>query len=155
MKQITNKEYEEWQKYKAEKAKGHILLLDRFSPHFSAVQLSCIQFLTGGLFGTPIMLFTETLRWQDIAGAAVPILYAGVLSCGAGYTLQIIGQKNVEPTVASILLSLESVFAAIFGALILHEGMTARELLGCVLMFAAIVLAQLPAPKRVKREKRA
>ena len=78
-----------------------------------------------------------------------------MLSCGAGYTLQIVAQKNVDPTVASILLSLESVFAAVFGALILHESMTSRELLGCALMFAAIVLAQLPAPKRAKSEKRA
>ena len=83
------------------------------------------------------------------------LMKSGVLSCGAGYTLQIVAQKNVDPTVASILLSLESVFAAVFGALILHENMTSRELFGCTLMFAAIVLAQLPAPKRAKSEKRA
>ena len=126
----------------------HILLLDRFSPRFSSVQLSCIQFLAGGLVGTPIMLLTETLRWQDIAGAAIPILYAGVLSSGVAYTLQAFAQKNTDPTVASILLCLESVFSVLAGWLLLGQALSVRELAGCGVMFAAILLAQLPAAQK-------
>ena len=80
----------------------------------------------------------------------MPILYAGVLSSGVAYTLQIVGQKDMNPTVASLILCLESVVSALAGWLILHEALTTRELLGCVLMFAAIVLAQVPMPERKK-----
>lgn len=96
------------------------------------------------------MLFVETPSLENIMAAAMPILYAGVLSSGVAYTLQIVGQKDMNPTVASLILCLESVVSALAGWLILHEALTTRELLGCVLMFAAIVLAQVPMPERKK-----
>ena len=76
--------------------------------------------------------------------AAVPILYAGIMSCGVAYTLQIIGQKHMKPTVASLILSLESVISVLAGWVILHEVLTKRQLWGCVLVFSAVILAQLP-----------
>lgn len=91
------------------------------------------------------MFLAETPVWFAILDCWIPILYAGVLSCGVAYTLQILAQKHTDPTVASLLLSLESVFAAIAGAIILHEQLAPRELAGCVLMFAAIIIAQLPS----------
>ena len=90
------------------------------------------------------MILFETPRWSDILAAALPIAYAGVLSSGAGYTLQIIAQKDIDPAVASLLMSLESVFSLIAGWLLLGQKLTAWELLGCGLMFAAIVWVQLP-----------
>ena len=86
--------------------------------------------------------------WSGILSCALPILYVGVFSSGVAYTLQILAQKDSNPTVVTILLSLESVFAVISGAIILHQQMTGREYLGCVLMFAAVVLAQLPMPQK-------
>jgi drug/metabolite transporter (DMT)-like permease len=90
------------------------------------------------------MLFTETICLSDIFAAWIPILYAGVFSCGVAYTLQIVGQKNMNPTAASLILSLESVFSVLGGFLILHQMLSLRELLGCLFLFAAIVLSQLP-----------
>ena len=130
---------------------AHILVIDRFAADTDGVVFSIVQFAVAGTLSCIVMAFTETPTLPAIAGAAPSILYAGILSCGVGYTLQIIGQKRVDPTVASILLSLESVFAALFGALILRETLSAREALGCALMFAAIVLAQLPAPQRAEK----
>ena len=126
----------------------HILLLDHFSPRFSSVQLSCIQFLTGGVIGVPIFLLTEGFCWQDVAGAALPILYAGILSSGVAYTLQAYAQKNTDPTVASILLCLESVFSVLASWVLLGQALSGRELAGCGVMFAAILLAQLPAAQK-------
>ena len=88
----------------------------------------------------------EKPEWQQISAAAIPILYCGIMSGGVGYTLQMTAQKFTDPTIASLLMSLESVFAVIGGAILLHEHMSSRELLGCVVMFAAIVLVQLPTP---------
>ena len=85
-----------------------------------------------------------------ILSCALPLLYVGIFSCGVGYTLQILAQKDSNPTVVTILLSLESVFAVIAGAVVLHQQMTAREYLGCVLMFAAVILAQIPMPQKKK-----
>ena len=87
--------------------------------------------------------------WQ-LRAAAVPILYCGLISGGLGYTMQMVAQRYTEPTVASLLMSLESVFAALSGALLLHEHMSARELSGCVILFAAILLVQLPERKRTR-----
>ena len=84
--------------------------------------------------------------------AALPILYCGLISGGVGYTLQIVAQKFTDPTIASLLMSLESVFAVIAGALLLHETMSTRELVGCIVMFAAIILVQIPTPKKTKKE---
>ncbi len=130
---------------------GHILVIDYFAPKVNGVWMSCIQFLTAGIISAIPMLFTETPTWEGIFAAKLPILYAGVMSCGVAYTLQILGQKNYNPTVAVLILSLESCFSVLGGFLILHETLTARELCGCALMFAAIILAQLPG-KRSKNE---
>ena len=128
----------------------HIMVIDHFSPQGDGVVMSCIQFFVCGIFSGIIMLFVETPTIENIVAAAMPILYAGVLSSGVAYTLQIVGQKDMNPTVASLILCLESVVSALAGWAILHEALTARELLGCVLMFVAIVLAQVPMPGRGK-----
>ena len=94
------------------------------------------------------MVFTENVTLSAILDCAIPLLYAGILSMGVAYTLQIYGQKHLESTQASILMSLESVFALIFGWLLLHERLSTLELLGCGAMFCAVILSQLPAPKR-------
>lgn len=128
----------------------HILLVDHFSPKVDGVQLACIQFFAAGLLPLPLMLFFERPTAANIAAAWLPIAYAGVLSSGIGYTFQILGQKYTKPSVASLLMSLESVFAVLAAALILHQVPTLRETLGCVLMFAAIILAQLPERSRAR-----
>ena len=115
--------------------------------------MSCIQFLVAGIISAIPMLFTETPTWDAIWAAKLPILYAGVMSCGVAYTLQILGQKNYNPTIAVLILSLESCFSVLGGFLILDETLSARELCGCALMFVAIILAQLPEKKQGKRVK--
>lgn len=109
--------------------------------------MSCIQFLVCGILsGIPALLF-ESPDLSGILAAKIPLLYAGVLSCGVAYTLQIVDQKNMNPTVASLILSLESCISVIAGWLILGQSLSGREILGCVLMFGAIILAQLPQKK--------
>ena len=111
--------------------------------------MSCIQFFVAGLFSAVCMLAVEGVPDLHAVGISwKPILYAGVLSSGVGYTLQIIGQKGVNPTVASLVLSLESVISVLAGWIILGQSMSGREVLGCVLMFGAILLAQLPERKK-------
>ena len=127
----------------------HILVIDHYSPLVDGVKMSCIQFFTCALLNTiPMFLFEDVSMHNIIAGCA-PILYAGLLSSGAGYTLQIIGQKGMNPTVASILLSMESVFSVLAGWVILGQSLTIKEGLGCVLMFIAIIIAQLPDKKNI------
>ena len=123
---------------------GHIMVIDYFSPKVNGVWMSCIQFFVAGIISSILMVFTETPTWESIFAAKLPILYAGVMSCGVAYTLQILGQKNYNPTIAVLILSLESCFSVLGGFLFLQETLSARELLGCALMFAAIILAQLP-----------
>ena len=127
---------------------GHILCCDHFAPLGDPVRLSAIQFATAAVISGVAAFVLETPTWAKVASAAVPILYCGIMSGGVGYTLQIIAQRYTDPTVASLLMSLESVFAAIAGVLLLGERMSPRELAGCVVMFAAIVLVQLPLPAR-------
>ncbi|MDD7178212.1 MAG: DMT family transporter, partial [Lachnospiraceae bacterium] len=122
----------------------HILIIDHFSPMVDGVKMSCIQFFTSGLLSGIAMLVTENPDIANILAAWVPILYAGVLSSGVAYTLQIVGQKNYNPTVATLLLSLESVFSVLTGWVVLHQKLSVRELCGCVLIFIAVILAQLP-----------
>ena len=122
----------------------HILVVDHFSAKADGVRMSCIQFLVCGLLSGVCMLITEHPEMRLILQAWQPILYAGVFSCGVGYTLQIIGQKGTDPTVASLILSLESVVSVLAGWLLLGQRLSVRELGGCALMFAAILLAQLP-----------
>ena len=128
----------------------HILVIDRFAPQVDGVKLSCIQFFVTGLVSTIFALIFETTSISAVLSAWLPILYTGVLSSGVAYTLQIIGQKGMNPTVASLILSLESVFAAISGWLVLRERLNGKEILGCVLVFSAVVLAQLPSKSNKK-----
>lgn len=126
----------------------HILTIDYFSPKVDGVKMSCIQFFTCGILSMVCMFLFEQPQIGAILQAWMPIVYAGVLSCGVAYTLQIVGQKGMNPTVASLILSMESVISVIAGWLILHQKLSGRELLGCVLMFAAIILVQLPERDR-------
>lgn len=127
----------------------HILTIDYFSPKVDGVKMSCIQFFTCGILSMVCMFLFEQPQIGAILQAWMPIVYAGVMSCGVAYTLQIVGQKGMNPTVASLILSTESVISVIAGWLILHQKLSGRELLGCVLMFAAIILVQLPERKKL------
>ena len=128
----------------------HILVIDHFTAYCDGVKLSCLQFLFAGTWSTILALIFDTIDFHVLWECILPLLYVGVFSCGVGYTLQILAQKGSNPTVVTILLSLESVFAVIAGAVVLHQQMTAREYLGCVLMFAAVILAQIPMPQKKK-----
>ena len=130
---------------------GHIMTVDHFSPKMDGVQLSCIQFFTTAILATVCMFLFEHPTAAALQSALLPILYAGILSSGVGYTLQIVAQKGLNPTIASMAMSLESVFSALAGWVILGQGLTAREFSGCALMFAAIILAQLPERRLAPR----
>lgn len=123
----------------------HILVVDHFSPKCDGIKLSCIQFLTAGIIGMVCMFIFENPLWADIVDCWLPILYCGVISSGVAYTFQVLGQKHAEPAVASLIMSLESVFAVIFGVLLAHESLTLIEGLGCVVIFIAVVIPQLPS----------
>lgn len=125
-----------------------ILLIDRHCAGLDGLKLNCIQALVVAVLSVPWALLTETVDASLIASCWLPLGYAGVLSMGVAYTLQIVGQKRVAPSAAALLMSLESVFAALFGWLLLHETMTRAEELGCVLVFAAVVISQLPEKKK-------
>lgn len=128
----------------------HILVIDHFSPLVDGIKMSCIQFFVCGGISAIFAFGTETPDLSNILMAWGPLLYAGILSCGVAYTLQIVGQKNLNPTVASLILSMESCISVLSGWILLNQKLTARELTGCVLMFTAIILAQLP--EKVSRE---
>lgn len=123
----------------------HILVIDHFSPKTDGVKLSCIQFFVAGAICLVLMFIFEEVDPTALKAATLPILYSGVLSGGVAYTLQVVAQKDADPTIASMLLSLESVFSVIAGAIILGDIMSGREILGCAIMFAATILAQLPS----------
>ncbi len=127
---------------------GHILVIDHFSPKVDCVLMSCIQFFVAGAIGAIFMFLFETPHVDAILSSWGPLLFAGVLSSGVAYTLQVVAQKNTDPAVASLIMSLEAVFAALSGWLILGETLSAREFLGVALMFGAISLAQLPERPR-------
>lgn len=130
----------------------HILIIDHFSPFVDGVKLSFIQFLVAGVVAAVPALGLEADTIMNLPAAWAPVLYAGVLSSGVAYTLQIIGQRFTSPVLASLILSLESVFAVLGGMVLLHQMPTAREMIGCVLMFAAIVLSQvMMRPKEEER----
>ena len=135
----------------------HILAIDYFSPRGRGTVISCIQFLVGGGASLIVALIVEHPQLAGIRDAGVSLLYAGILSCGVAYTLQIVAQKGVNPAVASLILCLESVISVLAGWVILGETLSPRELAGCGLMFLAIVIAQVsPAIKRSPvRKKRA
>jgi drug/metabolite transporter (DMT)-like permease len=123
---------------------AHILLIDHYSRLVGAVKLSCVQFFVCGLLGGIGAYFIEAGTAADMINAWAPLLYTGVLTCGVAYTMQVIAQKHVPPVIASLVLSLESVFAAFCGWLILGETLTVREFAGCAVIFASIAAAQLP-----------
>lgn len=131
----------------------HIMVIDRVAPQVDGVQLSCIQFLVAGLVSAAAALILErdSFTLGGLLASWGPLLYVGILSSGVAYTLQIVGQAGLNPAVASLIMSLESVFAAISGWLILSQPLSTRELIGCALVFAGVVLAQLPG--RAKQEK--
>lgn len=127
-----------------------IVFIDIFAQDVDALRLNLIQALVCAILSSVVMVFTEQPAWSSIAACWLPLAYAGFLSMGAAYSLQIIGQKALKPSVASLIMSLESVFAVLFGWLLLHETLTLWEGIGCVLVFAAVILSQLPDKKTVK-----
>ena len=122
----------------------HILSCDHFTRKGDSITISAIQFATATVISTVIAFIAETPTWEGIVSALVPIMYCGIVSGGIGYTLQMVAQKYTEPGIASLLLSMESVFALIAGVILLNESMSTRELLGCIIMFVAIILVQIP-----------
>lgn len=127
----------------------HILIIDHFSSGVDGVRMSCVQFITAGIVCFVPMMIWEHPTLTALIAAWAPILYAGVLSSAVAYTLQVIGQRNMPPAIASLILSLESVVAALAGWILLGERLTIRELTGCILAFVAIILAQLPTREKV------
>ena len=125
-----------------------ILLIDRSAQDLDGLRLNCVQALVVAVLSVPFMLLTEELDMGNILACWLPLGFAGILSMGVAYSLQIVGQKNLEPTTASLIMSLESVFAALGGWLILHNTMTPRELCGCGLVFAGVIISQLPTKKQ-------
>ena len=148
----------------------HILVIDHFTASVDGLRLSCVQFLVAAVLATIAKVVCVVLGlngtgditsatsifampdWDAILACTLPILYVGVFSSGVGYTLQILAQKDSNPTVVTILLSLESVFAVIAGAIILKQQMSVREYIGCAIMFAAVILAQIQFPVKQKAE---
>ena len=121
-----------------------ILAVDRYSHLTEGAMLSCVQFFVSGSISAVLMLLTEEVNLQALWQARIPILYAGVLSCGVAYTLQILGQRELRPALASLIMSFEAVISAIAGWLLLGQRLSTKEIAGCVVMFAAILLAQMP-----------
>lgn len=126
-----------------------IIFVDVFGLNVDALRLNMIQSLVCSVLSFVLVAWRETPTLEDIGHSMIPLLYAGVLSMGIAYYFQIVGQKHLAPSTASILFSMESVFAVIFGALILHETMTFWEIIGCVLMFAAMILSQIQPKKKI------
>ena len=130
---------------------GHIMVIDHFSPKTDGVVISCLQFAVSGIFCTIAAFIWGSPSWGQITSGASTLLYAGIMSCGVAYTLQIIGQRGVNPTVAALLMSLESVVATVAGVVAFRIGfltsdqsMSPRQILGCAIVFAAVILVQLP-----------
>lgn len=126
----------------------HILVVDRYVDRVDPVMMSCIQFFVAGSLTTICAFIFEEPSIAGVRACIGAILYAGICSSAIAYTLQIVGQKYTEATVATLLLSMESVFGAISSAIVLHETMTVREVIGCALMFVAIIVSQLPEKKK-------
>ena len=132
-----------------------ILCVDHYAPRVSGVRLARDEFMVTGVLSMIVAVATETITADGVREALIPILYAGVMSGAVGYTLQVLGQRDTDPTVASILMCLEAVFATLTGAIILGEKMTPREIAGCMLMFSAVILAQLsPVISSIRRNGR-
>ena len=132
-----------------------ILIVDHYIETVDGIKLSCMQFaVVGVLSGICMFAFEGLPTMEAVKASIVPLLYTGILSSGVAYTLQIIAQRNANPTVLSLILSLESVFATIFGAIILHEKMSGREYIGCILMFTAVIISQLPGKEEIRDKKK-
>ena len=125
-----------------------ILLIDHFAVGLDGMRLSCIQALMVTILSAPIALFSETITISGITACWLPLCFAGILSMGVAYSLQIVGQQKLEPTAASLIMSLESVFAVLGGWMILHETMNGWEISGCILVFSAVIISQLPLSKK-------
>lgn len=125
----------------------HILCLDYFAPKTNVIKLTAIQFLVAGLISLGVAILREPISFDAVSGAAMAITYTGIFSTAIAFSFQALGQKNANPTTASIILSTESLFALIFGVIILGEVMTTKEIIGCILMFIAIIIAQIPSKK--------
>lgn len=122
----------------------HILVIDHFTAKADGVELSCVQFFTAGVIGSVLAVIFEKPQISYFIEGIIPLAYAGIMSSGVAYTLQVIGQKDIDPTVASLILSLESVVSMLAGWVILGQALNRKELLGCIFVFAAVILAQLP-----------
>lgn len=123
----------------------HIIFIDYFNSSINPIRFSCTQFITSGIISLAVAFFTESISVTAVSGAMIPLLYGGLMSTGVAYTLQIIGQKGVHPTVSAIILSTESMFAAIGGAMLLGERMTIPAYIGCAVMMSGIIIAQIPS----------
>lgn len=130
----------------------HIMTIDHFtSKGVDGVKMACIQFAVAAIVMTPVMFVLENPSVSGLLSAWMTIAYAGILSSGVGFTLQIVAQKDTDPTTATLIMSLESVFAAVSGCLFLNEVLLPKEILGCILVFVAVILAQVPLPVKSKR----
>ena len=128
-----------------------ITCIDRFAGELDGLRLNCVQALVVTILSIPFVVFTETVDWSNVLACWKPLCFAGILSMGVAYTMQVVGQKSLEPTTASLIMSLESVFAVLGGWWLLDETMTPWEITGCVLVFTAVILSQLPASLFRKR----
>lgn len=132
----------------------HIMTIDHFtSKGVDGVKMACIQFAVAAIVMTPVMFLMENPSVSGLLSAWMTIAYAGILSSGVGFTLQIVAQKDTDPTTATLIMSLESVFAAVSGCLFLNEVLLPKEILGCILVFVAVILAQVPLPVKSKEER--
>lgn len=127
----------------------HILVIDKVSPKLDGIRLSALQFFIAGMIALVIMFITEEPTIEALKAAAPSIAYSGIMSSAVAFTLQILGQQKTEPTIATMIMSLESVFGVITAMIVLSQVPTGRETLGCILMFAAIIVAQLPEKKKI------
>lgn len=127
----------------------HVLVMDHFAPKANVALIVCLQSFTASAIGFAVAFFKETFAWADLLGALPSLLYLAIICTAAAYTLQGLGQREADPTVTSIVLSLESVFAVISGFLLLHETLSGRELAGCLVMLAAIIISQLPERRAI------
>lgn len=132
----------------------HIMTIDHFtSKGVDGVKMACIQFAVAAIVMTPVMFALENPSVSGLLSAWMTIAYAGILSSGVGFTLQIVAQKDTDPTTATLIMSLESVFAAVSGCLFLNEVLLPKEILGCILVFVAVILAQVPLPVKSKEKR--
>lgn len=132
----------------------HIMTIDYFtSKGVDGVKMACIQFAVAAIVMTPVMFALENPSVSGLLSAWMTIAYAGILSSGVGFTLQIVAQKDTDPTTATLIMSLESVFAAVSGCLFLNEVLLPKEILGCILVFVAVILAQVPLPVKSKEKR--